>query len=451
MVAEITFGESASGSAIMQGSFVSAETGKSTAPSIFGRRFDGGDSRDLTIANARRRIQALATAVGIQGEHAVETALRWYRLALQHSFTRGRSGPAVVAACLYIVCRQEKTSHMLLDFADVLEQSVYMLGGTFLRLVRLLNLEIPIIDPSFFVGRFAAKLGFGERTQAVANTALRVVARMKRDWIQTGRRPAGVCGGALVVAARFHGFRRTNAEVRSVVRVCEATLRKRLEEFGQTPSSLLTPDEFEGIWLEGEEDPPAFKRARQQETSEAEDAANLLPLGEGGVRAATPTPEQMQVLLKETFSDLDEDEEVTGVLLEEAEVEMKTRLWTSLNQDYLDQQAAKEAEKMAMALEAEAAAAAATAAHPTIKTPIADLDQVALEKAAAYRAYRDENNAPPAAKKPRTRKAKGEEKRPVADTAAEAAKQMLATKRFSKRINYEVVEELFRLPQANKK
>ena len=46
-----------------------------------------------------------------------------------------------------------------------------------------------------------AKLGMLQ----VANTALRMVASMKRDWMQTGRRPSGICGAALFVAAHIHG------------------------------------------------------------------------------------------------------------------------------------------------------------------------------------------------------------------------------------------------------
>ena len=42
--------------------------------------------------------------------------------------------------------------------------------------------------------------------QAVANTALRMVASMKRDWMQTGRRPSGICGAALFIAAHIHGM-----------------------------------------------------------------------------------------------------------------------------------------------------------------------------------------------------------------------------------------------------
>ncbi|MCJ8743694.1 hypothetical protein PDJAM_G00097220 [Pangasius djambal] len=101
-------------------------------------------------------------------------------------------------------------------------------------------------------------LEFGEKTHEVSMTALRLLQRMKRDWMHTGRRPSGLCGAALLVAARMHEFRRTVKEVIGVVKVCEATLRKRLTEFEDTPTSHLTIDEFMRVDLEEECDPPSF-------------------------------------------------------------------------------------------------------------------------------------------------------------------------------------------------
>jgi transcription factor IIIB subunit 2 len=51
--------------------------------------------------------------------------------------------------------------------------------------------------------RFAAQLEFGDQEQEVANTALRLVQRMKRDWIQTGRRPAGICGAGTILNNKY--------------------------------------------------------------------------------------------------------------------------------------------------------------------------------------------------------------------------------------------------------
>ena len=47
--------------------------------------------------------------------------------------------------------------------------------------------------------RFAAKLEFGDKDQEVQYTAMRLLERMKRDSIHSGRRPSGVCGAGMQV------------------------------------------------------------------------------------------------------------------------------------------------------------------------------------------------------------------------------------------------------------
>lgn len=439
VVAEVTFAEMADGSSMLQGQFVSAERGKVTAPSIFGRRTDSGDSREWTLFNAKRRLQAVGLALNL-GEHHIDQAHRWYTLALQHQFTRGRRSNHIVASCLYIVCRLEKTAHMLLDFSDVLQTSVYVLGGTFLRLVQLLNLQMPIIDPSFYVGRFASKLEFGEACQQVTNTALRVVQSMKRDWIITGRRPAGICAAGILLAARSHGFHRTEREIVRIVHICEATLKRRLSEFEATPSSSLTPEEFESIWLETEADPPSFKKKQHIVTTIDTTIMGTPPMTPL-LQEKAPTSNRDD----NNFSDFDNDPEVDHVLLSPGEAQTKTAIWTQLNQDYLE----KEQIKLAAALEAQERLAAKQAALLQEQKDQQTQEQIQVNEDGLQ--VVDESNLGSSKKAPATRKKRNNLRptplatavMPVAETAAEAAKKALSAKRFSRKINYEALEDLF--------
>ena len=93
----------------------------------------------------------------------------------------------MVAACVYITCHTEGTSHMLIDFAEALQIDVYELGRTYLRLSQELCIRIPVMDPCLYVMRFAHKLEFGDRTHKVSMTVLRLMQRMKKDWIHFGR------------------------------------------------------------------------------------------------------------------------------------------------------------------------------------------------------------------------------------------------------------------------
>ena len=119
------------------------------------------------------------------------------------------------------------------------------------------------IDPESLIYRFAKQLEFGPATMPVAGEAVRIVQRMNRDWMTTGRRPAGLCGAALILAARMNNFRRTIREVVYVVKVTEITISQRLAEFGATESGDLTVDQFRSVQLENTHDPPSFTRARE--------------------------------------------------------------------------------------------------------------------------------------------------------------------------------------------
>ncbi|KAG8085103.1 hypothetical protein GUJ93_ZPchr0010g11082 [Zizania palustris] len=234
---EPTFQKGADGQARLAGSILSSiESGNSV-------------SHDRTVNKGREEIRQIVNSLHVGGgDSIISMAHRFYTLAVDKNFTRGRRTTHVAAACLYIACRQSKKAYLLIDFSDHLQISVYVLGAVFLQLCQVLLLaEHPIIqkliDPSLFIHRFTERL-LGKRNNTVSDTALRIVASMKRDWMQTGRKPSGLCGAALYIAALSHGYDYTKADIVAVVHVCEATLTKRLIEFENTDSGSLTIEEF---------------------------------------------------------------------------------------------------------------------------------------------------------------------------------------------------------------
>jgi transcription factor IIIB subunit 2 len=268
IVSEVTFGETSSGAAVVQGTFVGEDQ---THVRSFGPGFQRGgamESREMTEANGNRYINQLSRALTIP-ESASKAAGQIFKLAVGLNFIQGRRTKTVAAVCLYIACRrQDGNTVMLIDFADVLMINVFKLGRTYKALLDELRLGGNVfvmnpIDPESLIYRFAKQLEFGQATMQVAGEAVRIVARMNRDWMTTGRRPAGVCGAALILAARMNNFRRTVREVVYVVKVTEITISQRLNEFSSTESGELTVDQFRSVQLENAHDPPSFTRARE--------------------------------------------------------------------------------------------------------------------------------------------------------------------------------------------
>ncbi|XP_033227665.1 transcription factor IIIB 90 kDa subunit [Belonocnema kinseyi] len=274
IVNETTFEETSSGGMALLGHFVSSDS--TGGPTHFGGTFqsNGKESREITTANAKRGISLLCHQLDLTTS-MIDMAVNFYRMALHKNLTRGRKQQLNHAACVYITCRMQKTSHMLIDISDVLQICVHELGRTYLKFAQALCIQLPTIDPCIYVMRFVGKLEFGKKSIEVETTANRLLARMKRDSIHSGRRPSGVIGAALLIAARLHDFNRSPADIVKIVKVHESTLRKRLIEFGETPSSALTLEEFMHVDLEEEQDPPSFKMARKKDKERLKKLENV--------------------------------------------------------------------------------------------------------------------------------------------------------------------------------
>lgn len=87
------------------------------------------------IYPGRKRIKQLAQGMKLS-DRLSEAAQRWFNLAVSTNFVKGRKSGYVIAACLYITCRMEKTHHMLIDFSDMLQaSSAFLLPSSLLSFI----------------------------------------------------------------------------------------------------------------------------------------------------------------------------------------------------------------------------------------------------------------------------------------------------------------------------
>ena len=277
IVSEVTFGETSNGAAVVQGSFISA--GQSHASFLSHGGSSALESREATLNNARRKLRAVSHALHIP-EYITDAAFQWYKLALANNFVQGRRSQNVIAACLYVACRKEKTHHMLIDFSSRLQVSVYSIGATFLKMVKKLHItKLPLADPSLFIQHFAEKLALGDKMIKIVRDAVKLSQRMSDEWMYEGRRPAGIAGACVLLACRMNNMRRTHSEIVAVSHVAESTIQKRLEEFKKSKSAKLSIKKFrESEEKDPNARPPSFHanrlREKQIKTHLVRDVAN---------------------------------------------------------------------------------------------------------------------------------------------------------------------------------
>lgn len=318
IVSEVQFGESSSGAAMVQGAMVGADQARAT----FGGRQSSMESKEQTIANGKNKIKKIATALKIP-DYISDAAVEWFKLALTNNFVQGRRSQNVLAACLYVACRKEKTHHMLIDFSSRLQISVYSLGATFLKMVKLLHItSLPLADPSLFIQHFAEKLDFKELSGKVIKDAVKLAQRMANDWIHEGRRPAGIAGACVLLAARMNNFRRSHAEIVAVAHVAEETLQRRLNEFKKTKSGELSVQLFRESLETENSNPPSFDRNRELEVT----LARQLKAKDKSLKKITSSSNDNQ-------SGSDNEEEVGDAIKEKSLQAKKDKLLKSILKD----------------------------------------------------------------------------------------------------------------------
>ncbi|KAI4854286.1 hypothetical protein E4T44_00283 [Aureobasidium sp. EXF-8845] len=186
-----------------------------------------------------------------------------------------------------------------MDIAEVISVNVFSLGDTYKGLLANLFVDFKettkMIEIEPLILKYASKLEFGEKTRQVAEDAVKIIRRMKRDWIVTGRHPAGLCGACLILAARMNNFRRTVREVVFVVKVADLTISKRLEEFKRTRAAHLKVDEFrdKGVRIREQADPPALLEAeiRKQKLLRKQLKRKAYELSKESSRQSSAAPE----------------------------------------------------------------------------------------------------------------------------------------------------------------
>ncbi|KAI5168696.1 transcription factor IIIB 90 kDa subunit [Pancytospora epiphaga] len=279
----------------------------------------------------KNTISSICNKLSLGTDH-VECAFRWYKLCLQHSLSKGKSILYTLSACVYVSCRQEGTPHLLIDFSNALRIDMFRVGRVFLKLRSLLGIDIPLVDPSLYMHRFVSQLKF--QNNEILDFSVRLVARMKKDWILAGRRPNNSCGAALLIASRIFNEERHIAEVAKVVSASVSTVSKRLREIAETESANLGIFEFKDVWISEEDNPPIMKKIKRSKRRKPILRDIYSSPTDSIERGTRESEEHICVPVEDVDSDVS-NFDIDGLILNEDEVKSKQEIWESLYGDFV--------------------------------------------------------------------------------------------------------------------
>ena len=210
---------------------------------------DGSRTRNLTTA--AREIRRISEKIGVNNSVA-ERAAYIYRKALTEGLVKGRSITGIVAACVYISCKQLDAPRTLGDIQmHVGESDRRSISHYFKFLLRRLKINLLVSTPSINISKIARRSGLSGKTE---RKGLEILDKVNGDPVLSGKKPVSLAASALYLASILRGEKITQSRLAVAAELTTITIRKRYleilqilknqKQFDLIPTDIIQNDEL---------------------------------------------------------------------------------------------------------------------------------------------------------------------------------------------------------------
>ncbi|MDQ5876571.1 MAG: transcription initiation factor IIB [Thermoproteota archaeon] len=150
-----------------------------------------------------------------------------YRKAQEKQLAHGRSVSSILAAAIYIACRELGSAKTLRDLIEITNVKRTMLTRSYRLLVLELDIKVPSIDPMKCIIKIANRAKLSEKIQRVAMSTMNDAINKE---ISAGKDPMGLAAAVLYLSCLTVGEATTQRETAVAAGVTEVTIRTRFKD-----------------------------------------------------------------------------------------------------------------------------------------------------------------------------------------------------------------------------
>ena len=181
---------------------------------------------DRSLQHAFFQLDVLKDKLGLSGV-IVEKSAYIYRKAQAKMLVRGRTISGVLAAAIYIACREMGAPRTLKDIATACNVKRKELSKDYRMLHSRLDLKVPQLEPMKCIAKVANIAKLGERTK---RQAAEIMSNVTKKEISAGKDPMGLAASILYLSSIQTGEIITQSDIARAAGVTEVTVRNRAKE-----------------------------------------------------------------------------------------------------------------------------------------------------------------------------------------------------------------------------
>ena len=157
-------------------------------------------------------------------DSVVERTAYNYRKIEHKGFMRGRPIASVLAACLYLTCREMGVPRTMDEIQEASNVKKRQIARDYREMVFNLELNVPPVNHLQYLEKISSRLEFDER---ITRSAMRLMQNLLDLEISAGKDPMGLASAVLYVISQMYGKTIKQAEFANAAGITEVTLRAR--------------------------------------------------------------------------------------------------------------------------------------------------------------------------------------------------------------------------------
>jgi transcription initiation factor TFIIB len=161
-----------------------------------------------------------------------------YRKVLEKGLVKGRSTSAILAAAIYIACRELGAPRSLKEIAEMTDVRRKAISRSYMTLVQEVGIIVPVVDPLRCVAKIANNARLSEKSKRMA---IDIMKELVNTQIPAGKRPMSLAATILYLSClRNDDPAVTQKDIAEAAGVTEVTIRNRVKDLKSSnmPSTI---------------------------------------------------------------------------------------------------------------------------------------------------------------------------------------------------------------------
>lgn len=188
------------------------------------------DSKTRNLNKAMREILRITEILGMN-QSIAERASYIYRKALSKKLIRGRSITGIVAATIYIACKDAGVHFPMGQIEGVIDNcNRKSVVHYYKLLLRCMKMNVGVPNPARYLSRISVRAKLSGKTE---RRALEILSCLEGDPVSSGKKPISLAAASLYLAALQVGEHTTQLRIAIASELTTITIRKRCLEIEQ--------------------------------------------------------------------------------------------------------------------------------------------------------------------------------------------------------------------------